>query len=87
MDPRAGLRVERASQLSRRHRMARPTQNQGLTGLGLLALGAAAFGAYKWRKNERAKGTYDGNGDGLSDTTGQPIATAKDINVGTTATA
>jgi LPXTG-motif cell wall-anchored protein len=67
--------------------MANPNQNKGVTGLGLLALGAAAYGAWKWRKNERAKGTYDGDGDGLSDTTGKPTATAKDIDVGTTAQA
>lgn len=66
--------------------MATPTTNKGLGGLGALLLGAVAYGAYKWRKNERAKGTYDGNGDGLSDTTGQTLKTptAKDIDVGTT---
>ena len=58
-------------------------QQKGLTGIAAIVLGAAAYGAWQWRKSQRAAGTYDGDGDGKSDTTGAPIATAKDIDVGT----
>ena len=58
-------------------------QNKGLTGIAAAVLGAVAYGAWQWRKKQRAAGTYDGDGDGKSDTPGAPTATAKDINVGT----
>ena len=44
-----------------------PTPGRNTTLAGIAALGLAAFGAWQWRKNERAKGTYDGNGDGRAD--------------------
>ena len=47
--------------------MADFNQKQGLSGLGALALGAVAYGAWQWRKSQQAKGTYDGNGDGKPD--------------------
>ncbi len=60
------------------------TPQKGLSGIAAVVLGAAAYGAWQWRKSQRAAGTYDGNGDGKSDTTGAAMGTAKDINVGTT---
>lgn len=47
--------------------MAQIPQKQGLTGAAAALLGLAAYGAYQWRKTQRAKGTYDGNGDGKAD--------------------
>ena len=47
--------------------MAQLPQNKGLTGGAAALLGLVAFGAYQWRKQQRAKGTYDGNGDGQPD--------------------
>lgn len=49
--------------------MATTTARKGLTFPALAALGLAAFGAWKWRKHQRSAGTYDGNGDGVADTT------------------
>ena len=57
-----------------------PVPNRGTTLAGIAALGLAAFGAWKWRKSERAKGTYDGDGDGRADN----APTASNIDVGTT---
>ena len=68
--------------------MADTTQppRKGLTGAAAAVLGLAAYGAWQWRKSQRAKGTYDGNGDGKSDTTGAPLGpTAADISVPTQA--
>ncbi len=47
--------------------MAQVPQNKGVTFAAIAALGLAAFGASRWRKQQRAKGTYDGNGDGQPD--------------------
>ena len=58
--------------------MATNIQPKGLSGIAALVLGAAAFGAYKWRKGQRAAGTYDGDGDGKADN----APTAAGINVG-----
>ncbi len=54
--------------------MAATATRKGLTFPALAALGLAAFGAWKWRKQQRVAGTYDGNGDGVADTPPSPSA-------------